>query len=382
MRRSRRPDSIDPDAITGPVRLDRATAKLTHRLQPGDIAVVDHVDLDAASAGALVACGVAAVVNASPSTSGRYPNLGPAVLIEAGIPLLDAVGVGVFDDVREGNVARLTNNELWVGDRRVVTGVLLDRAAVAAAAEQARARLAAQVTDLTANATGFLLDERDLLLEGVGIPTISTDLADRPAVVVTRGYGDIEQLAVLRGWVRRQRRTHRPVLVGVEGVADLLLDAGLRPDVVVGDLDNLSDAAVKRAGEVVIRAGTDGRLSDVPVVRFATSVASEDMALLLVQHAALIVTVGFPNTLEELLDRGRVGASSSLLTRIGLGDRIVGARAVAGLTRSSPRGRRFAVPLVVLGAAAAVGVAFAGSRGFDLHLLTARWDELVASWPW
>ena len=375
MRMSRRPHVIDLDGITGAVRLDRATARLTQRLRPGDIAVVDHLDLDAASAEALVACGVAAVVNASPSTSGRYPNLGPGVLVEAGVPLLDAVGAGVFDDVREGKLGRLTHNELWIGDRQVATGVLLNPAAVADAAAHARAGLAAQVADLTSNATGFLFDERDLLLEGIGIPQLRTPLADRRVVVVTRGYGDAEQLALLRSWIKGGRRAKRPILIGVEGGADLLLHAGLRPDVVVGDLSALSQAALRAAGEIVVRGGLPTHALDVPVARFATTAASEDMALLLAHHAALVVTVGFPTNLEQLLDRGRAGASSSLLTRMGSGDRVVSACAAAELNR---RRHGFAVPLVLVSLGAAAGAAGAAS----VAVLTDRWEALLSLLPW
>ena len=379
MRLTRRPDVIDLNSVTGAVRLDRATAKLTQRLRPGDIAVVDHLDLDAASAEALVACGVAAVVNASPSTSGRYPNLGPGVLVDAGVPLLDAVGVGVFDDVREGKLGRLTRNELWVGDRQVATGVLLDPIAVADAASHARAGLAAQVADLTANATAFLFDERGLLLEGIGIPQVRIELAGRRVVCVTRGCGDAEQLALLRSWIVVRRRAHRPVLIGVEGGADLLLEAGLRPDIVVGDLDMISPAALQAAGEVVARVGPSVALPDVAVVRFDSTAASEDMALLLAHHAALVVTVGFPTGLEQLLDRGRAGASSSLLTRMGIGDRVVGAHAVAELSRRRPR---FAVPLVVLGALGSAGLAGAAAPELSVRVLGARWDALVGLLPW
>lgn len=376
MRLARRHTVIDLDGITGAVRLDRATAKLTPRLRPGDIAVLDHLDLDAASAQALVACGVAAVVNASPSTSGRYPNLGPAVLVEAGIPLLDAVGAGVFEQVSEGKMARLTHNELWVGDRQVATGRLQDTATVAAAAEHARAGLAAQVADLVANTTGFLLDERDLLLEGLGIPPLRTDLADRAVLVVARGDGDVEQLASLRRWIRKGPRRKRPVLIGVEAGADLLLEAGLRPDIVVGNLDEVSERALTSAREVVVRAGAAAHSSAVEVRAFATNAASEDMALLLAQHARLIVTVGFPTTVLGLLDRGRAGASSALLTRMSLGDRVIGAGVVAGLTRRRPR---LAVPLLWFGAVVAACVGFAG---FDGAVLSARWEALAAYVPW
>ncbi|MCW2600631.1 MAG: thiamine pyrophosphokinae, catalytic region [Frankiales bacterium] len=372
------------EGTAGVARLDRTTKRLTRRLQPGDIAVLDHLDLDGASARALVHRGVAAVVNAAPSTSGRYPNLGPKVLVEAGIPLLDDVGPDVFRQLRDGKVARLDGNVLWAGDRPVATGVLQDHDSVATAHEHAKAGLAAQVADLTSNATGFLLDERDLLLEGAGLPALSTPLEGRHVVVVAHGGHAADELAQLRGYLHE----HRPVLIGVEGGAEVLLAAGLRPQVLVGDPLAMTDAALRSAGEVVVRAGSDGipRLQDlgVTVVPFATLAGSEDMALLLAGHseAALVVAVGMPATLVQLLDHGRAGAASSLLTRFGLGDRLVSARAAAVLVD-----RRFpwpaAVVLVVAGLGAlVVAGAFAGSNGFDWQLLSTRWQQVLDQWPW
>jgi uncharacterized membrane-anchored protein len=379
MRRSRHA-VVDSEGISGAVRLDRSSARLLGRLQPGDIAVLDHVDLDATTAEALVARGVAAVVNASPSTSGRYPNLGPGVLVGAGIPLLDAVGDEVFGSVREGRAACLTGDTLWVGDREVARGVVADALSVAAASEQARAGLAAQLADLASNATGLLLDERGLLLEGVGIPDVTTRIADRHVLVVGAGSGAAAELRLLR----RYRREHRPVVIGTEAGADLLLAQGITPDIVVGDPAAMSDRARTKARDVVGRSG-GGRSEDVgvKVVSFDTTAAPEDMALLLADHAgaAVIVAVGLPTTLEEVLDRGRAGAASSLLVGLGVGRRVVGADTVVALTR-----QRFplSVLLLLAAAAAAIAVAWAsaGGNGFDPALLEDRWRVLLEQWPW
>lgn len=361
--------------------MGRDTARLLGRVQSGDIAVLDHVDLDAATAQKLVAAGIAAVVNAAPSTSGRYPNLGPGVLVAAGVPLLDGVGEDVFGTLREGRTARLEGDGLWVGESHVATGIRQDALSVAAASDQARAGLTAQVADLVANATGFLLDERDLLLDGVGIPRLETELSGLHVLVVASGSAAADELALLRDY----RREHRPVVIGVDGGADLLLARGITPDVVVGDHAVMSDRALTAAREVVGRPGAL-RLEQlgVTVVPFVTAAAGEDMALLLAAQAgaAVVVAVGFPTTLVQLLDRGRAGAPSALLVRAGLGDRVVGARAAAALG-----GPRFPVPAMVLlvlstFATVAVAFAFAGGDGFDLALLADRWRALLEALPW
>ncbi len=363
---------------TGPVRLGRDTARLLTRLEPGDIAVVDHLDLDAASAHALVACGVAAVVNAAPSTSGRYPNLGPGVLVDAGIPLLDAVGEDIFLTLTDGRAARLDGTGLWVGDERVAAGARQDSGSVAAAADLARAGLAAQLADLATNATGFLLDERDLLLEGVGIPRLRTDIRGRHVLVVSCAYGAAEELALLRGY----RREHRPVVIGVDGGADLLLAHKIRADVLVGDLALMSDTALLSAGEVVAGGMSDaeGRLQrlGISVIPFVTSAASGDRALLLADQegAAVIVAVGCPTNLKQLLDCGRAGASSSLLVRLGLQDRVVGARAAALLVQQRFPYIALLLLVIVTGLVCTVALGMSGGE-FDLGVLDARWQQVV-----
>ncbi len=334
---------------SGTARLDRRTKRLTGRLQAGDIAVIDHLDLDRVSADALVDRRVAAVVNAALSTSGRYPNLGPGILVAAGIPLLDRVGPEVFAALSEGDQVRLDGDLLWYGGEVVATGQLLDHAMVAQAQLEARAGLAAQLESFAANTMEYMLKERDLLLDGVGVPAIRTSLQDRHVLIVVRGYDYKQDLAVLRPYVRE----YRPVLMGVDGGADALLEAGYRPDVVVGDMDSVTDEALRCGAEVVVHAYRDGRapglarvqdLGISPVV-FPAAGTSEDVAMLLADEhgASLIVAVGTHATLEEFLDKGRAGMSSTFLTRLRVGGKLVDAKGVSRLYRS-----RISTPALLL----------------------------------
>ena len=242
--------------VSGPFALDRRTKNLTKRLRPGDIAVIDHVDLDRVSAEALVACGVAAVVNVSPSISGRYPNLGPEILVAAGIPLVDDVGPrGASSRLREGDTVRLDAETLYRGDDVVAQGRRADAGDRGEPAmDEARAGLSAQLEAFAANTMEYLRQERDLLLDGVGVPDISTDLEGRQVLIVVRGYHYKEDLVTLRPYIRE----YRPVLIGVDGGADALLEAGYRPDLIVGDMDSVSDAALSCGAEIVVHAYRDG----------------------------------------------------------------------------------------------------------------------------
>ena len=353
---------------SGTARLDVRTKRLTGRLRPGDIAVIDHLDIDRVSADALVSCRVAAVVNVSPSTSGRYPNLGPSILVMAGVPLLDDVGAEVFSTVSEGDVLRLDGDQLWAGERLVATGRLLDAEAVAQSQLDARAGLAAQLESFTTNTMEYMLRERDLLLDGVGVPDVRTRLHGRHALIVVRGHDYKQDLAALKSYVRE----YRPVLIGVDGGADALLEAGYRPDLVIGDMDSVSDGALRCGAEIVVHAYRDGRapglarvedLGLVPVV-FPAAGTSEDVAMLLADEhgASLIVAVGSHATLEEFLDKGRAGMSSTFLTRLRVGGKLVDAKGVSRLYRS----RISTMALLVLVAAtlaAMVSAVFVSSAG-------------------
>jgi uncharacterized membrane-anchored protein len=331
--------SVDGVGVAGVARVDRRTKSLTKRLQPGDVAVIDHLDLDKVSADALVDCRPAAVLNAASSISGRYPNLGPQILVEAGIPLIDDLGPAVMTGLTEGMPVRLDGCEVWTGGKLVAKGQLQDEQSVVAAMEEARAGLAAQLEAFAANTMDYLQREKDLLLDGVGIPRIRTRLEGRQALIVVRGYHYKDDLAMLKPYIRE----YRPVLIGVDGGADAILEAGHTPHLVVGDMDSVSDRALTCGAEIVVHAYRDGRapgLSRVealgiePVVFPATG-TSEDVAMLLADDmgASLIVAVGAHATLVEFLDKGRAGMASTFLTRLRVGGKLVEPRGVSRLYR-------------------------------------------------
>jgi uncharacterized membrane-anchored protein len=367
--------------VAGPARVDRRTKNLTKRLQPGDIAVIDHADLDKVSADALVAARPAAVVNASASITGRYPNLGPQILVDAGVPVLDDAGAAVME-VHDGEPLRLDGPELWSGDDKVATGHVLDPEGVQAQMHEARAGLAVQIEAFATNTMEFIRKERDLLLDGIGIPPISTEIDGRHCLIVVRGYHYREDLDTLRPYIRE----YRPVLIGVDGGADAVLEAGLKPDLIVGDMDSVSDAALTCGTEVVVHAYRDGRapglarveaLGIEPVV-FPAAGTSEDVAMLLADDAGaeLIVAVGTHVTLVEFLDKGRDGQASTFLTRLRVGGKLVDAKGVSRLYRARIPGRMLVAMLVAGLLAFTVALASTPAGEAWLQVLAARWDDL------
>jgi uncharacterized membrane-anchored protein len=379
---------VAPEAgpgVTGPARIDRRTKNLTKRLQPGDVAVIDHMDIDAVAAEALVACRPAAVVNAAQSISGRYPNLGPDIIVSAGIPLVDDVGPDVLTVAEDGDYVRVHEGAVWLGDRVVAKGIELDAPSIAAAAETARAGLAVQIESFAANTMDFLRRERALLLDRVGVPDISTPIEDRQVLIVVRGHHYKEDLATLRSYIRE----YRPVLIGVDGGADAVLEAGYRPDLVVGDMDSVSDRALTCGAEIVVHAYRDGRAPGLVRVRelglepvvFPAAGTSEDVAMLLADDkgAELIVAVGTHSGLVDFLDKGRAGYASTFLTRLRVSDKFVDAKGVSRLYRQRISMLQVAL-LAVAGLVALCAALAATSAGQTvLELIGARVDELM-SW--
>jgi uncharacterized membrane-anchored protein len=382
LRRTRTAD--DPSGATGTARVDRRTKNLTRRLKPGDIAVIDHVDLDRVAAEALVGCDVGGVVNVAPSVSGRYPNLGPDILLAAGIPLIDDVGPDAFGKLREGDPVRLHANTIFAHDGRVlVKGTEQTLDTVAAAMAAAREGLSTQLEAFASNTMEYLRRERDLLLDGVGVPEITTSLEGRHVLVVVRGYNYREDLVTLRHYVRE----YKPVLIGVDGGADALLEQRMRPQLIVGDMDSVSDAALTCGAEIVVHAYRDGsapgltrvqELGIEPVV-FPAAGTSEDVALLLADDkgASLIVAVGTHATLVEFLDKGRSGMASTFLTRLRVGGKLVDAKGVSRLYRS--RIPVTTLVLLVLATALAFAVALYVTPGGALYreYFANDWDQFT-----
>ena len=361
--------------VHGPARIHRRTASLLGRLHAGDVAVIDHLDMDRDTAQALIDAGVVAVVNAGPMVSGRFPNLGPERLVEAGVVVVDNAGTEIFDRLKDGTPVRIDAGVVHAGDTLVAPAREVTADLVRTEMGRARTGLTAQLESFTHNSTEFLRREQDLLLHGQGVPRTSTDMAGRPVVVVVRSHGWEDELRGIRPFVREQR----PVLVGVDRGADALAEAGHRPDVVVVTAgDELPSAAVlRKARDVVVlvergaqRSATEQleRLGIRPL-RFETTATTEDAALLLAsaREASLIVGVGMHATLDEFLDRRRAGLASTFLTRLKLGPDLVDAAAVPRLYDGAVRPRHLLGALLagLVAVAAAVSVTPVGQQWVD-----------------
>ena len=370
----------------GIVQVDKRTKDLTKRLKEGNIAVINHVDIDRIAAEALISAKPKAVLNAAKSTSGRYPNLGPELLVEAGITLIDDLGLDVMA-LKEGSKITIEGNSIRQSGGLIAKGIRQDEETIKDDVDRAREGLSAQLESFAVNTMEYMRKERELLLDGVGVPEgIKTKFEGRHALIVVRGYHYQEDLRMLRGYIKE----YRPILIGVDGGADAIIAAGLTPNLIVGDMDSVSDDTLKCGAEIVVHAYKDGRTApgiqrvrDLAVehVVFPATGTSEDIAMLIADAlgAEVIVAVGTHATLVEFLDKGRSGMASTFLTRLRVGSKLIDAKGVSRLYRRRISSLQLTL-LALAGLLAIVAALVSTAAGQTmLGLLAARWDDLV-SW--
>jgi uncharacterized membrane-anchored protein len=322
---------------TGPARLDRRTKRLTRRLSADDIAIIDHTDLDRVSAEELLESGVRVVVNVAPSQSGRFPNPGPLLLVRGGVCLIDVPGGDLFENVDDGELLTVRGASLFRNGTRLAAGHIQNADDLAARLAEQRGRVTEALEAFADNTMRYLRDEGRLLSEGIDFPPLQTRFRERHALVVVRGPGHKRDLRIVRPYVR----DFRPVLIGVDGGADALTEAGYKPDVIVGDMDSVGEKTLESGAELLVHAYPDGpapgaaRLDELGLAYQVVPAPgmSEDVALLLAYEkgAELIVAVGTHLNLIEFLERDRQGMSSTFLTRLKVGEILVDAKGVSRL---------------------------------------------------
>ncbi|MCL2332765.1 MAG: putative cytokinetic ring protein SteA [Actinomycetia bacterium] len=349
--------------ITARIKRGKKTKDLVKRLRPGEIAVIDHEDMDHISAESLIESGVVAVINAVPSISGQYPNAGPLVLVRGDVTLLDNCGQVVFTDLRDGDEVMIDTDTgaLWRNKRLVCIGTIMTETMVEAALDEASKNIGERLDEFARNTVEYLEREKDILSSRTWVPDIKTRLYGHHVLVVVRGYHYKEDIETLKPYIHEMK----PVLIGVDGGADALRDAGFTPDIIVGDMDSVGDETLRCGAELIAAAYDDGRSPGMDRLRelgleggavtWPLAATSEDLALILAWEmgADLIVAVGTHANLIEYLDKGRKGMASSFLVRLKVGPRLVDAKGVNRLYRRSvSAGKLF--PLV-LAAALVVG---------------------------
>jgi uncharacterized membrane-anchored protein len=380
--------------VEAPARVDVRTKRLLARLQPGEVAVIDHLDLDRVAAEGLVKARPAAVVNASRSISGRYPNMGPLLLAAAGIPLIDDAGADVMSSVAEGDVLTVEGAEVLAGGRTVARGTRHTIESLEAQIEQAKLAVGAELERFAENTLEYLRREHHLLTDSPTLPKLAVDISGRHTLVVVRGgLGWKDDLAALRAYINEMK----PVMIGVDGGADALMECGYRPDIIIGDFDSVRDETLRavcrqrpghRGGaQLIVHAYPGGEapgaarldLLGLPYTVFEAVGTSEDIAMLLAyeKRAELIVAVGTHASMVEFLDKGRAGMASTFLVRLKVGPILVDAKGVSRLYQSGVR----KADLAFLVGAALLAMLVIAIVAQPIHVfLQALWFYLRDTW--
>jgi uncharacterized membrane-anchored protein len=356
-----RPGEEKVREVAGIARLGRRTKHLVKRLKPGDVAIVNHRDLDRVSGEDLISCGVQAVVNCQPSSTGRYPNMGPLLLVQAGVHLVDVRDPDLFKVLSEGDPITVRGGEIVRRGEVVATGEVQDPETVQRLTEERRQEIGDAIEAFARNTVEHMVEERELLAGKLELPRFATDFRDRYVLIVVRGVDHKRDLKALRPYIRDVR----PVLVGVDGGANAIVEEGFKPHMIVGDMDSATESVLKSGAELVVHAYPDGRAPgretleklglDHKVVPAPGT--SQDVAMLIAAEkgARLIVSVGSQFNLIEFLDKNRRGMSSTFLTRLRIGEILVDAKGVSRLYRPRP-GLGLLAAIVLTGLVALVAI--------------------------
>jgi uncharacterized membrane-anchored protein len=369
-RRARAELSSDPSrVVVGPVRLGKRTKDLVKRLELGEIAIIDHADLDRIAAEDLAVSGVVAVINVASFSTDRYPNIGPLILARAGVVLVESTGSRLFETLSNGDVVELEGGDILLSGQPIAAGVRPSIAELELRLSEQRERIDEAIADFAINTIEHVREESGLLSGEIDLPATRTRFDGRHALIVVRGPSYREDLAALNAYIRDVN----PLIIGVDGGADAVLKAGLDPDVILGDMDSATDGALHCGAELIVHAYPDGRAPgrerlqegglDHLVIPAAGT--SQDVAMLLAHEkgAKLIVMVGAHFNLIEFLDKNRAGMSSTFLTRLRVGETLVDAKGVSRLYR--PGMGKTGALLFVLAFALLIAVVIIASPGLD-----------------
>jgi len=361
--------------IRGVARVGARTKELVKRLQPGDIAIIDHRDLDEVGADSLASARVQAVINAAPSMSGRYPNKGPSLLLERGIPLFDNAGPDIMS-VADGEPLLVKDNVVYTDAGPVARVTLLDAETVETALRRAQERLPETISDFIDNTLDHAKKEKDFFVGDLPLPPLRVSMRGKHALVVVRGLHYRKDLRTISSYIREMG----PVLIGVDGGADALVECGYTPDLIVGDMDSVTDSTLACGAELIVHAYLDGRAPGLERVRqlglqahvIPAPGTSEDLALLIAYHleADLIAAVGTHSSVVDFLEKGRPGAASTFLVRMKIGSRLVDAKGVSQLYTGQPGTRH----LLQISVAALIPIVLVGLLSDTLR----QWLRLLA----
>lgn len=324
--------------ISGKVRCGKLTKHLIPFLCPGEIAIIDHQNLDSVAANGLIERKVKAIINCSSSFTGQYVTYGAKAILDQGIPLFDFIGpIDLFSQVKVGEKLMIADGFLLFNQNGERLDGMLHQVTEGKWVElitKAQGKMPEVFSEFIDNTLGFILHEKSAFLQGLPPIPIQTKMDGRPVVVVIRGKHYKEDLTSILPFIKKEN----PVLLGVDGGADAFLELDLVPDIIVGDMDSVSREALRQATDVIVHAFQGGfapgekrvRGYGIPYYLLPAPGVSEDVAMLLAyeHRARLIVGIGYHSCMLDFLEKGRKGMGSTLLVRMKIDDRFIDARGI------------------------------------------------------
>ncbi|UNC92535.1 putative cytokinetic ring protein SteA [Candidatus Contubernalis alkaliaceticus] len=323
----------------GKVKLDKRTKNLSKRIQAGDIALIDHVDIDEMAGYSLARNNIKAVLNINSSISGKYPNLGPKILIDHGIYVLDEVDKEIWEMVSDGVELEIHGDQVLMNGKTIASGSVLTRDKIKEKIEEASLNLDQEIENFVQNTLEIAQKEKDLITGEVKVPEVGTTIRGRHSLVVVRGHCYREDLKTILSYVKEVK----PVIIAVDGGADAVREFGLKPDIIIGDMDSVSDETLMMGAEIIVHAYSNGDAPGLERIEklglnakvFPSPGTSEDIAMLLAYEkgSEIIVAVGTHSNVIDFFEKGRKGMASTLLVRLRVGNRLIDARGVSQLYR-------------------------------------------------
>ena len=350
--------------VKGMVRIGRKTKQLIPQLSPRQIVALQHENLDEVAAEGLIAAKVKAVIN------GKYPLEGPKLLLQHGIPIVE-IKPQDMQLLQDKSELMVTSYWITLADGREIPCRPFTESDWEDLTKKALQNVSKQLNDFIENTLHYASKEKDFFIEPLPVPKLTTTLAGKHALIVVRGKGCREDLAAIRDYIE----DYRPVLIGVDGGADVLLNDGYKPDLIFGDMDSITDRALRSGAELVVHAFLDGHAPGMKRIeqlglrasRITAPGTSEDIAMLLAyeHNAELIVTLGSHTHMIDFLEKGRKGMASTMLVRMKIGGKLIDAKGVSKLySRPLKLRRLWYIPAAAMFPILMLGLVHPGVRHF------------------
>lgn len=315
--------------VEGIIKKGSKTKALIKYLNSNDIAVLNHNDIDELAAYALINSGISIILNTGLCMTGKYNSKGTSILIKNGIKLYEVkVSYELFND---GDYVCIRDKDLIINKYNIFTNACtnVNEAYVRKYTELSNTNANKELINFINNTLSYANEEKDKILFETSYPNINIKIKGRDVLIVVRGSFCESDLMALKSYIE----FYKPVIIGVDGGADLLINNGYVPDILIGDMDSVSDLGIYRSKEIILHAYKNGycpckdRVDKMNVKYKILSMlgTSEDIAMLMAYDmgAEQIVLLGGHKCMYDFMEKGRKGMGSTLLTRIKIGEKLI-----------------------------------------------------------